>query len=461
MASIKAIIAQIAFQIEQMTVQNKQHEFEHMCRHIARKRICMNILPATGPVSSGGDQGRDFETLRVFVRNELVLNRTFVGLISDKSIVFACSLEKISTLMNKMKEDIRKIATQGQLVDGVYFFSSTDIDVARRHKIQQFASESFSIHVEIIDRQAIAEWLSDRDLFWIAEEYLNIPSDLYPILPPDEEDKWYLEIKEKWLINSDQIMNFQTFFEIKRVLRHSYFNEKFINDVKFWQNIIKKYIDQSDPKLRRFTMYELIVSSLRGLNNLEEYEDLIRNYIGLLNFAEEPEEIDDAINICLYLIGAKKVNALTLSDIEINQFKESLYKDVCEQLKKNISNNNRCRYLQHKGLLEVMAITSNMESSDEHKHKQIDKALNTWKKIVRIADKAPLCPIERFSDILVLLTEFIGYRKDYIELCRNVDNLLAKRIGNSKSAENARDRAIQLYKNKQVIQAIVNFTMLK
>ncbi|MFA6072015.1 MAG: hypothetical protein WC810_25860, partial [Janthinobacterium sp.] len=50
----------IRFGIQQLSARNGQMEFEHICRQFARSRIHLNILPATGPVQSGGDQGRDF-----------------------------------------------------------------------------------------------------------------------------------------------------------------------------------------------------------------------------------------------------------------------------------------------------------------------------------------------------------------------------------------------------------------
>jgi hypothetical protein len=54
------IIAQIRFALARLSERNAHHEWEHVCRHLTRERICSNILPATGPVQAGGDQGRDF-----------------------------------------------------------------------------------------------------------------------------------------------------------------------------------------------------------------------------------------------------------------------------------------------------------------------------------------------------------------------------------------------------------------
>ena len=62
--SITELAKYIRFQLSELRAQNKHHEFEHLARQFARLRVCENILPATGPVGAGGDNGRDFETYR-------------------------------------------------------------------------------------------------------------------------------------------------------------------------------------------------------------------------------------------------------------------------------------------------------------------------------------------------------------------------------------------------------------
>src|SRR5216684_4511108 len=55
----------IRFALEQLPGENGHHKFEQLCFHLARRRIYPNLVPATGPVSAGGDQGADFETYNV------------------------------------------------------------------------------------------------------------------------------------------------------------------------------------------------------------------------------------------------------------------------------------------------------------------------------------------------------------------------------------------------------------
>jgi hypothetical protein len=61
---------------------NGHHSFEHLCRQVAKRRIASNVLPATGPVSAGGDQGRDFETFRTCLVEELPFSLGFLALAS-------------------------------------------------------------------------------------------------------------------------------------------------------------------------------------------------------------------------------------------------------------------------------------------------------------------------------------------------------------------------------------------
>ena len=43
----------ICFQLNQLSSENKYHEFEKIAREITKRIICKNILPATGPIGAG------------------------------------------------------------------------------------------------------------------------------------------------------------------------------------------------------------------------------------------------------------------------------------------------------------------------------------------------------------------------------------------------------------------------
>ena len=182
MKNIQNVNHHIRFGISQLSTQNGSMQFEHICRHLARATICSNLLPATGPVQAGGDQGRDFETFHTYLSQSSISNNTFIGLASDKPIVFACSIEKNPAKKNgKIEKDIATILKTGTDVDRIFFFSGHDIDVSKRHKLIEKVKKEKNVDLEILDAMAISELLSNNELFWIANQYLSIPAEIYPL----------------------------------------------------------------------------------------------------------------------------------------------------------------------------------------------------------------------------------------------------------------------------------------
>lgn len=135
MSTHKELEAQIRFQLSQLSALNAHHEFEHLCRNLARIRICSNILPATGPVTSGGDQGRDFETHETELTAPTSAS-LFTGMTSGRRLAFGCSLQK-SSIGSKIKTDVATITGTGQPVHGIHFFCESDLPVAKRHELQK------------------------------------------------------------------------------------------------------------------------------------------------------------------------------------------------------------------------------------------------------------------------------------------------------------------------------------
>ena len=88
------VIRQISFALSELPSENGAHRFEDLCRHVARARLAANLLPATGPVGVGGDQGRDFETYRTYLAAQLGRHGGFVARVPEGGIAFACTLQQ-------------------------------------------------------------------------------------------------------------------------------------------------------------------------------------------------------------------------------------------------------------------------------------------------------------------------------------------------------------------------------
>ena len=122
----------IRFALSDLSSQNAHHEFERLCRHIAKRRIACNVIPATGPVAAGGDQGRDFETFHTYLREQLPFAMGFLALVAEDVVVFACTLQG-DDLPSKIRADIQAICSQGSPVDRIVVFTAQNVPVARRH----------------------------------------------------------------------------------------------------------------------------------------------------------------------------------------------------------------------------------------------------------------------------------------------------------------------------------------
>jgi hypothetical protein len=213
-ATFGQIVQHIRFALATLSERNGHHEFEHICRHYTRHRICFNILPATGPVSGGGDQGRDFETFRTFVHE--APNR-FCARAEERKLAFACSLQK--EVLHKIRSDVTAIMQGPDRPDLIYFFSAQPVKVSDRHTLQAWAHTEHSVALEIIDREALAEQLADPEIFWIVSRYLDVSFELFPELTQTNSE--YERLRNKWLVERANPNRFADFLEIKRAARHA------------------------------------------------------------------------------------------------------------------------------------------------------------------------------------------------------------------------------------------------
>ena len=190
MPDLEPVKGQIRFFLAELSTRNEHHTFERLCEEVAKARICSNVVPATGPVSAGGDQGRDFETFRSYLEASDIRESAFLGMVSEGTLVFACSTER-EPAKGKIRSDVDKIMASGETPERIYFFCTDNVPVGRRHTVQKDVWRDHSVRLEVLDGQALAEHLASPDLYWAAEKYLNLPSGLYPapsarrvLLPP-------------------------------------------------------------------------------------------------------------------------------------------------------------------------------------------------------------------------------------------------------------------------------------
>ncbi len=177
------LISHIRFALEQLRVQNRHHEFERICFHLARARIASNLLPATGPVSNGGDQGRDAESFISLYKADGLSTSLYERHVSDRTVALICTTQQ-KNVEKKIKNDIDSLMKRNPHPAIVAAFFTGEMSVSKRHKIEDWAQETYGCTVQIWDAQAISTHLADWDTVWISRDLLRIsPALIAPILP--------------------------------------------------------------------------------------------------------------------------------------------------------------------------------------------------------------------------------------------------------------------------------------
>jgi hypothetical protein len=255
----------VRFQLSQLSARNAHHEFENLAFEVARVRVVPNLLPATGPVQAGGDQGRDFESYRTYLAGSSLGTSAFVTAASESVIVGACSLQK--NIVEKIKSDLKTIFASGARPDHVAYFCEADIPVAKRHKLQELCQDSYNATLDIFDGQALADILAERDTFWIAEKFLSVPADEWPAESTDEQ---YQALRDRWIAKREQPQNYAEFLDIKQGLRTASFDESAKPDLSSWLQLMHNFVsgDMSDRLVQK-ARYEIAVAELRGRGSLD------------------------------------------------------------------------------------------------------------------------------------------------------------------------------------------------
>lgn len=450
MKNILELQVYIRYQLSQLSSKNKHHEFEHLSRHFSRLRICSNILPATGPVGSGGDQGRDFETYRTYLNSTPIATSTFLGPRSEKFIVFACSLQK--DIEPKIKSDIKTICGSNQKIDEVCYFSEANIPVGHRHKLQQWAKDEHQTELQIFDGDALAEQLTDLDLFWIAESYLDVSRTLYPVI--DRQNSNYSKYRQKWLDKDYQPNAYSQadFYEIQHSIRCATFDKVAKPDLQAWIQKMETYLVEDDIPLQLIqkARYEIAVASLRGLNNLTERKKEVIDFFANMNSSEKISELEDATLLLLYCAGAYLREHFDIEkDLLVNWHNE-----LSKILDNYISHTETAYGLswlyQLKG--QISLITLNIKQANLV---EIEKEIfKYWELTLSEARNAPLYPLERFADLLTENAKFCIDEVRFLEISNTLDKLLEERTGGYITAEKCRDRAMVFYESEKYLSAI-------
>ncbi|WP_432563056.1 hypothetical protein [Kineococcus sp. SYSU DK003] len=353
----------LKFALSEMGTQNAHHEFEHLCRHLATRRVASNILPATGPVSSGGDQARDFETFRTYLAEGVDGTSGFLALATSEVVAFACTLHK-DHLSTKIRSDVRGICTQGTAVDVVCYFTSGSVPVAARHRLQEQAKADHRVRLEIFDAEAITTWLADPELYWIANAYLHLPMEMAPAPQPEEValPRWYQTARIHWRTESSADLTSADFFEIRRAARHAASEEAARPDLPQWLRLLHALaLEASRTRDRQNARYELALATYRGTGDLTRADDAVRDFMADVMQEESAGLLMDAAVLLAYCLGARLRDRSGIPGTQIHAWGRDLLQHLRDLLELAPPRNQRAALLEVFARLALTPVPSDPE----------------------------------------------------------------------------------------------------
>ncbi|MBN2479346.1 MAG: hypothetical protein JXA94_03880 [Parachlamydiales bacterium] len=163
----------LSYELSKISTNQKQDEFESLCRRLAEKFIASNLIPQVGP-TGGGDGKTDSETYPV---SEVISDRWFTpenGWERDENWAFAISAKE--SWKGKAKSDIQKIVGTKRGYTRVYFMSNQLISSKKKKETQDEFIKEFGIDVVILDGEWILEKIYNNDLIELVVDSLNLSS---------------------------------------------------------------------------------------------------------------------------------------------------------------------------------------------------------------------------------------------------------------------------------------------
>lgn len=443
----------IRFYLSQLPARNGAHVFEELCRQLARMRIASNVVPATGPVGAGGDQGRDFETFRTYLAASDLAPTTFIGRATDKTLAFSCTLQQ-DRLPEKIETDVAKVLAGGHGVDGVYVFTERNIPVGVRHEIEKEMSEKHGIEVHVLDGEWIAEQLGDPETFWIAEQYLGVPSQFYPEPLDERPATWYEELRDEWRARTGVSGSFGEYSALRRGIRYSGAQPEAQADLPFWSGWLERLITVADRFIARRAVYELAVSSLRlGRGTLRGHEERLREYMEEAIASSDPGTLQDGQIMVTFMGGADQRGLIDLREGELAELRDRLEAQVRAVHARTDDPSVRAQLLQTAAHVHFLPAPPYGQPEPE----RITTSFATLEEALADAENGPLFPIDEFAQHMTLMTPFIVDLPGYEAFVTKMDDLVAKRMGRASAAERARDRAVALHDAGRLTAALREF----
>ena len=189
---------QLDFILSQISINQKQDEFETLAKRFAERLIAPNLIPQVGP-TGGGDGKTDFETHSV--AEEIAFHWFTPSEYCSVGGKWAFAVSAKSDWVPKITSDVKKIVETQRGYDKIFFITNQKPSSKQKKDKQDTLKKEFGIDVEIFDREWILEGAYNQDLLNIVIDSLHLSENyrLKKKLGPrdSERERELKEIEER------------------------------------------------------------------------------------------------------------------------------------------------------------------------------------------------------------------------------------------------------------------------
>ena len=482
--------AYIQFRLDELSSRNEHHRFEEIATRIARKRISSNILIATGPVSSGGDQQRDAETYTTRIPDELPHSAGFSASASTAPVVLACTVQR-EKLKDKVLDDLAGIcAEDADPVSHVAFFSVHAISEGITHNLKKTAREKYGVTLDIFCGADIATFLAEPDLVWVARHYLDLPSSLVP--PPEGEPapEWYVELLENLRQNKGPAaLTPATQGEVTQGVRFATWDKDANADLPEWLDFMGAYLADSDggedSELVFRACYEMAVARFRGMGVAAGVEDLVRRAIAFACTSSHPNVVDDAVTLASYWGVMWSTGVGRAETTEISGASERLRVHVVDLLEETDPSTHPVRAASLTGTLAFLYLVPNWRRAEEERGRpktvevaanvgvkldefevdtsalaerdlvDLDAAMENLRRLVDLLPRARVYSVSQLARVFTMFAPLVSGHPCYVKVRDGLDAAIAGAEGDAATAERCRDRGVAFVKAGKPLEALL------
>jgi hypothetical protein len=480
--------ALISYALHQLAVRNAHHKFEEIATRIARSRLSMNIHVANGPVSSGGDQGRDAESYATRIPDELPNAAGFAASASTAPIVIACTLQK-NGLATKIRKDLENICSADAApVSTVAFFSVENVPEALTHKLQKEARENYDVRLEVFSGAKIAAFIAEPDLAWIARTYLHLPESQFP-RTSDEDNlpDWYVDLRDAWRSHKGTLaVTSATQSEVARGMRHATFDPQARADLTDWVDHMRAFLVEDAPKELQFTArYEIAVARFRGLGTGEGSNHLIPEALQFACTSPDLDILDSAVTLAVYWGNMWSAGLASVTAATIATYRDALREHLVTELRRTDRSEFPVRaasllgalarsYLQPKwetaearGLVptndadhppvgeHLPDMTVDADIAERTEAFELDVAMQWLEQLVEVLPSARAYSVSSLSRLFDMFAPAFARFESYKRVRNGLDEAVARVHSDGAMGHKLRDRGVNLLENEMPLEGLV------